>query len=522
MDEQNSSENLAQEVAQLRLEVNETNLEQAHWKALALETQQLLLVERQARSEAETALHKASFLARASAFVTGAFDYSANLNRLVRLVIDQFADWSAVDLLTTEGELKRVTVASKNAGHEELLRDSYAYFPLNLDGPHPVAQVLRDKKSLLVRDSGLIPLDAGLNLAASDPSTPPPLSPANQSYIVIPISVGDEILGAFIFVRLTANPAFDEADLALAEDLSSKVALMIQNSRLYDRLEKALENQQELNYYKDLYLSILSHELRNPLASIRGYSEVLLRNLTSRQTASLAANPVEDTTDTLALKKPKSGAEFEKEFRALNILINQSDRMTYMVNELLDFSRIQKNSFELNYLTTVDLTDLLERIVEQQSMVVKTHYFELVTDRPEIKGIFDENRLEQVFNNLISNAVKYSPGGTTVKIRLRLQPAETLLENAPSYALIAVQDQGQGIAKEAQAQLFDRYYRVRTEKNRVVQGLGLGLYICKEIIRQHHGELWVKSELEVGSTFYVSLPLQPPPTAPNLLGNSKN
>lgn len=515
MDEQGNAENLGREIEQLKARIDELNRERAYWKTLALENHQSLLAEQQARSEAEQALHNANFLARASAYVSGVFDYSANLDWLLRLVADEFADWAAVDLLNEEGNnLVRIALASKNATQEEFLWDSYKHYPVNLKGSHPVAQTLRDKKAVLVQNAGQTAFSAGIELQA--PNKEAVNSPANQSYILVPLMAGGEILGVFIFVRLTGERPFNDPDLALAEDLSSKVALMIQNSRLYERLEKALENQQELNYYKDLYLSILSHELRNPLASIRGYTQIVWRSLTSRQKAAFVEPDLAEKTGPALVKEaegqPKYGLEFDKEFRALSILINQADRMNRMVNELLDFSKIQKNSFELNYLTTVDLVDLLRRIVEEQTLAVKTHFFEIVAEQPEIKGIFDESRLEQVFNNLISNAIKYSPNNTTVKITLNLQPTESLVEDAPDYALIAIQDQGQGMDKEDQAHLFERYYRVRTEKNRMVQGLGLGLYICKEIVRQHHGEIWVESEPEGGSTFYVSLPLKPLPT----------
>ncbi|MBN9392818.1 MAG: GAF domain-containing sensor histidine kinase [Chloroflexi bacterium] len=501
MNDHNNIEPPKQDFRQLQIRLEASEREQARWQALALENQQNLEAERKARQEAERTLQNTGFLARASAFVTGAFDYSTNLRELVRLVVNEFADWSSVDLLNDErNKLRREAVASKNPAHEELLRDTYNYYPLNLDGPHPIAQAIREKKSHLVKNAGQIAFSEELNLPTL--SREAINSPVKQSYLVVPLLPGSEVMGVFIFVRLHGQKPFDEADLALAEDLASKVALMIQNSRLYERLEEALENQQELNYYKDLYLSILSHELRNPLASIRGYTEVVWRRLLTKQKNGLATYGNNDTN-----------FDFEKEFRSLSIMISQSDRMNRMVNELLDFSKIQKNNFELNYLTTVDLLELVRKILDEQAMVVKTHYFDITADQTDIKGIFDQSRLEQVFNNLITNAIKYSPNGTTVKITLTLQPNESVLEDAPDYVLIAIQDQGQGIAKEALEKLFEKYYRVRTEKNRMVQGLGLGLYICKEIVRQHHGELWVESELDKGSTFYISLPLKPPRSA---------
>lgn len=500
MDEQGLSEKLIRENQELKARLAESHQAQAQWQAQAQATERLLAKEQQARHQAELAGKQANFSAHLSSFVTGAFDYSANLEKLVRLLTAEFADWVAVDLLNESGSLERAAVASQDFRQEEFLRASYKHYPLNLKGPHPVAQALRESKARLVKTPGVSPFESDFD--PDGPASELTYSGHDQSYILAPLLTGTETLGIFIFVRMTNRPPFEAADLALAEDLATKVAMMVQNSRLYVKLQAALENQQELNYFKDLYLSILSHELRNPLASIRGYTQVIGRSLKSRQNSTITAE---------ADLEPLTQLEFDKEFRALNILINQSDRMNRMVNELLDFSRIQKNTFELNYMTTVDLVELIETIVEQQSMVVKTHPFEVTTSQPQIKGVMDENHLEQVFNNLISNAVKYSPNGSPVNIDLQFQPAPPDREDAVDYVLVAVRDYGQGIDREALPHLFERYYRVRTEKNRMVQGLGLGLYICKEIVRQHGGELWVESEIDEGSTFYVRLPLQPLP-----------
>ena len=505
LEEQEFAESLIRENEDLKARLQEVKAEKRHWKDQALANEQRLLNEQLARDRAEQAGKQAEFVARLSTFISGVFDYTENLQNLLRLIVSEFADWASVDLLSEESVLARVAVASRNPQQEEYLRDSYKHYPLNLQGPHPIAQVLRDGKPRLEKTSG--PYQAVNQPGPAAPEKDNFNSTGDQSYILVPLQAGGEILGVFVFVRLHQRPPFETADLAIAEDLAAKVALMIQNSNLYAKLQKALENQQELNYYKDLYLSMLSHELRNPLASIRGYSQIIGRSLKSRQTETNPGNSASNAN----LETPPPPADYDKEFRALNILLNQSDRMNRMVSELLDFSRIQKNTFELNYPTTVDLVELIERVVEQQSLVSRTHPIEIKTNHPHLKGIVDENRMEQVFNNLISNAIKYSPPESLIIIGIELQPANRELEDAVDHALISIQDFGQGIDKEAQEHLFERYYRVRTEKNRLVQGLGLGLFICKEIVTRHGGKLWVESQPDQGSTFFVQLPLKPLP-----------
>ena len=143
-------------------------------------------------------------------------------------------------------------------------------------------------------------------------------------------------------------------------------------------------------------------------------------------------------------------------------------------------------------------------------MLIKTHPLTLDLKEQQITGIADTARLEQLLTNLISNAAKYSPNGTPINVSLekRTEPPRPGLTDESDWVLISVKDRGYGIAEEAQTQLFERYYRVRTDDNRAVQGLGLGLYISRAIARQHGGDLWLDSQVGVGSTFYLALPLQ--------------
>ena len=228
---------------------------------------------------------------------------------------------------------------------------------------------------------------------------------------------------------------------------------------------------------------MVSHELRNPLATVRGYSQLVKRGLTK----------VKVMADQEAL--------LQKQIQYLTYIIEQADRMNSMVGQLFDFSRIQNNRFELNFTTSIDFVAFVSRMVEQQRIIIKNHslFLDIEDKEAQIIGLGDEARLEQVLNNLISNAVKYSPNESPIRVGLRLENNDEVF--------IWVQDFGFGIAADAQEQLFDRYYRVRTNENKQVEGLGLGLYICKEIVRQHNGRFWFKSEVGQGSTFWLALPL---------------
>src|SRR5579872_2294770 len=122
----------------------------------------------------------------------------------------------------------------------------------------------------------------------------------------------------------------------------------------------------------------------------------------------------------------------------------------------------------------------------------------LETTEEEMSGTWDATCVEQVLNNLLSNAVKYSPGSEAITVRI---------ERTEREVSVSVHDHGQGISKQQQAHIFDRYYRVRTKENTTIEGLGLGLYIAHEIITLHGGRMWLESKRGEGSTFYFSLPL---------------
>lgn len=244
-----------------------------------------------------------------------------------------------------------------------------------------------------------------------------------------------------------------------------------------------------LEHLKDEVLSIASHELKNPLTIIKGYS-------------------------TLLLKAP-SVQQDKRIYRIATTIGQQSERMHQLVERLLDLSRLDLGTMTL-CLNPVDLSRLLCTIAQEQSTTTPNHTLHCHSIEPELILMADQVRLEQVFSNLVSNAIKYSPGGGEIVLTLHVHTELSLDSHiicgsevtAPGpYAVAAVSDQGIGIAPEMQQQLFNRFYRAR-EAARLAAGQGLGLYICAEIVRMHGGTLCVESSPEKGSTFRVVLPIR--------------
>lgn len=237
---------------------------------------------------------------------------------------------------------------------------------------------------------------------------------------------------------------------------------------LHDTTEQEKEERE-----RRLFVSNVSHELRTPLTSVKSYLEAL---------------------DEGALSEPVA-PEFVK------VSLTETNRMMRMVSDLLSLSRIDNDSSHLDVeLTnfTAFITFILNRFDKIKSQD-ETKKYEIVRDYPitPIWVEIDTDKMTQVIDNIMNNAIKYSPDGG--KITVGMKTTEDQL-------IISISDEGLGIPKKDLPKIFDRFYRVDKARSRAQGGTGLGLAIAKEIIKQHHGFIWAKSEYEVGSTFTIVLP----------------
>ncbi|GHO47762.1 PAS domain S-box protein [Ktedonospora formicarum] len=231
---------------------------------------------------------------------------------------------------------------------------------------------------------------------------------------------------------------------------------------------------QELEQRKDAFISMASHELKTPLTALKMQAQLVRRRL-QRQ----------EHTEAAALLSHVEGP------------IKQLERL---INELLDVSKMQAGRLEYRR-EQVELEALLREVVETMQHITPTHTLVLHSSAPCVL-LGDKDRLGQVFINLISNAIKYSPGVRTVEIDL------SATHNTVS---IRVQDHGLGIPQEQRDKIFDRFYRVTSANSTAIPGLGMGLYIVAEIIKYHGGTITVESEVGQGSTFQVTLPCSDTP-----------
>lgn len=229
-----------------------------------------------------------------------------------------------------------------------------------------------------------------------------------------------------------------------------------------------------LNREKNRFLGMAAHDLRNPLNAILAYSEVLKEE----DPASL-------------------GAEYQE---AVDLIYHSSEFMLNLVEDLLDVSKIEAGTLNLE-LAPLDLKPFLERCLALNRVLAGRKEIRLRLEAPSLPPVWlDEARMTQVLNNLISNAIKFSPRGAEVVIRL---------EQADGQILISVQDRGAGISSEEQANLFKPFQRGK-KGSEGEKSTGLGLVITKRVVESHGGKIWLESQVGEGTTFTVALPTAPP------------
>jgi signal transduction histidine kinase len=231
-----------------------------------------------------------------------------------------------------------------------------------------------------------------------------------------------------------------------------------------------IDEQKRQEERKDEFISMASHELKTPVTSLKGFAYILQNRLKKR--------------------------DDEESLRFLASFNKQLNKLTKLINDLLDISRVQQG--KLNYQEELfDLDALVQETIENLQAGTSTHQL-LFEGGTAAQTCGDKDRVGQVLINLVTNAIKYSPVANRVIIRLSKEA---------DNVMVSVQDFGIGIAGTYHQQIFERFYQVIDPVEKTYPGLGIGLYISSEIIKRHHGRIWVESQKGAGSTFSFSLPV---------------
>ncbi|MCX6058357.1 MAG: HAMP domain-containing sensor histidine kinase [Chloroflexi bacterium] len=285
----------------------------------------------------------------------------------------------------------------------------------------------------------------------------------SANLVGFPLYIGSKLSGALVFVRF-GGPAYSELHIQIAALQAFWAAALIERRDLQEaRIE--LDSVQRQMRLQDDFVSTISHELRTPLGFIKGYSTSLLRQDTIWDEAT------------------------QREF--LNIIDEEADRLARLIEDMLESARLQSNTLQFKF-SAIRIDALLRDVtVRMNTLHPEINILLDIQSLPPVRG--DAMRLSQVFDNLFTNAIKYAPG-SDISINVR---------SIGDRIRIAIADKGEGIAEAYLPFIFERFYRVPGE--RTVPGTGLGLYICKQIIMAHHGNIWVESVMGTGTTFIIEL-----------------
>jgi len=288
------------------------------------------------------------------------------------------------------------------------------------------------------------------------------------------------------FLDSAKTNSFTDEHIQLAEALATQAAFAIQNANLFDELYKAKEAAEAANASKSSFVANVSHELRTPLTSILGFTKVIKRRFKDKLLPQIDLNDRNNQRDV------KNTTE------ELDIIISEGERLTTLINGVLDLAKIEAGKLEWN-MEPLSISEVIDRALTSTSTLFDQKELNLIKEvengLPDVIG--DQDRLVQVMINLLSNAVKFTDQGS---VTCRAAQAEDEI-------LISVIDTGSGIAKEEQTRVFEQFAQVADTLTGKPGGTGLGLPICKEIIEYHGGHIWIDSELGHGSTFSFSIPI---------------
>ncbi|MEZ0230944.1 MAG: ATP-binding protein [Planctomycetota bacterium] len=424
--------------------------------------------ERRACSEAVAARERLGILASISAALASAFEDPRAIEVAARSTIPYLCDWAILDQVGEDGELRRVVVAHADPELETLARavETLRQAPEMTKGPIAVVRTGRAELYEHITDE---------DIEAIEP-TPEQLDViralAPRSAMIVPLIARGRTLGTITFVATTSGRNYTTTDLTFALQVAGRIALSLDNAFLYQGARDAVGARDEV-------LSIVSHDLRNPLAAIHAGVSLMLRRVGATDAGSV-----------------------ETQRRSLELVQKTARRMNRLIDDLLDAARADAKQLSLSC-DPVDVERLVRDAVDAELPLAapKKIAFKVTIQRgpPAVSG--DRDRLHQVLANLLGNAIKFTPEGGKIEVSARV------LDDA---VCCSIADNGPGIPAADMKRIFDRFWQARRHAAMGL-GVGLGLAIAKGIVEAHGGRIWATSEPGRGATLSFTIPT---PAAP--------
>jgi signal transduction histidine kinase len=419
------------------------------------------LRETEVQRQRERAARAESFLARASAVLGEGLNHEAAAKGVAELAVPEIADGCVVDILDPSGALQPVALVYADPARAHVaqqLRRRYPPAPEGSEEAQLIRQINDETLAAMAGDADQLALLRQLELVSS---------------LAVPVRARGAVLGLLTLVSCRPQLRYDEIDRAFAEELARRLGFAVDNARLYSRTQEAVRLRED-------FLAVASHELRTPLTTLQLQLQSLLA-------AVAQGKPT--------IVHPRDEAKLERAVRS-------TEKLSDLVDTLVDVSRIASGHLPLSRVS-VDLNATTRKVVErfaEESQRVSSPV--MIHDGAPITGHWDRERVEQMLGNLLSNALKYGAG----------QPIDIDLLAHEGWAEITVRDRGMGIAPADLERIFGRFERAVSVRN--YGGLGLGLYLTREIAQSHGGSIHAESAPGQGSAFTIRLPHSRAPAAP--------
>lgn len=401
-------------------------------------------------------------LSGTSAILGQSIDYEATLAAVAGLAVPVLADWCVVDVVEPDWGVRRVATAHADESKLRLAEDVQRRWPSDPKAPGGVNEVIASGKSVHVPEV----TDEMLRTSAQDEEHLEILRGLNiRSVLIVPLEARGQILGAMTLVS-ESQRTLSPDDVALAEEVGRRAGAAIDVSRLLSESEQSVK-------MRDEFMALASHDMRTPLAAVRGYAQLGRRHLSTHPNPDIAALD-----------------------RWLTDIDESAGRLTGLVAEFLDASLI-RGGYEVPLQPErTDLVILVRQRVKEHRRTTDGHRFKVRRDAPALIGHWDPSRVGRVMDNLLSNAIKFSPNGGEIGVRIGREDGR---------GFVAVTDEGIGIAPPDLNLIFSPMFRGANASR--VSGAGLGLFGASRLVDQMGGTIDVTSELGSGSTFTLRLPL---------------
>lgn len=418
-------------------------------------------------TEVSRARMRHRFLADASGVLAASLDYDETLCAVGQLTVPSLADWCFIDVVEKDGSVRRVAAVNADPADGELAERARQFSILaGAAKEHPATNALMSGRSVLISDMSE---EQRRRMAIDEQHMEIMADIGPRSLMSIPLTARGRTAGVLTLVMTQSGRRYDEVDLATAEDLARRVALATDNARLYGEAQSAVR-------LRDEFLSIASHELRTPLTPLQMQVENIARKLPT------------------LMKDAQSEAWVDKRITSVR---RHCDRLNRLIDELLDVSHIARGDLRLD-VEPVDLVKIVREVVrgfEAQARLAGTPWLVEVKESGPVVGRWDGLRIQQIVTNLVSNAVKYGAS----------EPVRITVATDSATATLEVEDHGIGIPTEAHQRIFGRFERAVSARH--FGGLGLGLYVARQLVEAMGGTIGVISQPAEGARFVVQLPL---------------